>query len=286
MNSSNKKLDFALNEQLYFRDINRYQVLTESREKEVIARIKDGEKAALNVLLTCNLRFVVSIARKYQNKGLSLLELINEGNLGLYKAAKKFNGDKGVRFISYAVWWIRQSIQKALFDQANNIKVPPNKIALYNRFKVAMAKLGDFEKAMDLPEFAEAREEIVSVIGKLSAISLSSPVQKDDGEGDSVNSLVDTIGVKPNQEEESERHELRTVIDNLLSLMTDKEETVLRMYYGIGCLKEYTLDEIGQELKLTKERVRQIKNRALRKLLRNKKYKDNLSPFVSHQISD
>ncbi len=281
-----KRQGHSRSELLYFRDISRYQLIPAPREKVLIEAIKEGDRKSLNELLTGNLRFVASVARKYLNKGLSLLELINEGNLGLYKAAKKFSSDKDVRFISYAVWWIRQSIQKALMDQSNAIKIPPNKLILYKKFKQELDKNnGDYEKTFSIPEFRDMKDEILSLIGEMNDVSLDVPVQSEESDAESINTLIDTIGVAPSQEEESERQELREVVDSILSVMPDKEQTVLRMYYGIGYLKEYTLDEIGRELNLTKERVRQIKNRALRKLLRNKKSKESLTPFFPQSES-
>ena len=192
------------NEALYFRDLNRYPTLTPQEESALLKIIKTGEteeirKSALQRLIRGNLRFVVSVARKYQGRGLSLLDLINEGNLGLFKAAKRFDMDKDVKFISYAVWWIRQSIQKALFEQVGAVRIPPNKLALVNRFKRAlMQNGGDYEKTIAMEEFAPYERDIVEVMEKIVDISLDAPIGDDAGGGsssaDSVSTLMDVLG--------------------------------------------------------------------------------------------
>jgi len=256
-------------ERLYYKDIGRFPVLVEQQERALIQRIQDNDKTAINELILGNLRFVVSIAKKYQNRGLSLLEIINEGNLGLYKAAKRFNIDKPVKFTSYAVWWVRQSIQKALFDQTGIVKIPPNKLALINKFRKALeANQGDFYKTLDLHEFRNVKDDVIEVLEKISPVSLDAPVH-DEKDGENVNTLLDVIGTEPAQEEELERSELKGVIDGILSRLSQREETILRMYYGIDFSKEFTLEEIGDKLTLTRERVRQIKNKSLRKLFKN-----------------
>lgn len=256
-------------ERLYYKDIGRFAVLNEEQERRLISRIQTNDKAAVNELVLGNLRFVVSIAKKYQNRGLSLLELINEGNLGLYKAAKRFNIDKPVKFTSYAVWWVRQSIQKALFDQTGIVKIPPNKLALINKFRRALeANLGDFYKTLDQNDFKDMKSDIIEVLEKINPVSLDSPIH-DEKDSENVNTLLDVIGVEPDQEEHLERTELKTIIDAILGKLSQREETILRMYYGIDFSKEFTLEEIGNKLTLTRERVRQIKNKSLRKLFKN-----------------
>ena len=256
-------------ERLYYKDIGRFPVLVENQERVLIQRIRDNDKTAINELILGNLRFVVSIAKKYQNRGLSLLELINEGNLGLYKAAKRFNIEKPVKFTSYAVWWVRQSIQKALFDQTGIVKIPPNKLALINKFRKALGKNnGDFYKTLELGEFRNVKNDVIEVLEKISPVSLDAPVH-DEKDGENVNTLLDVIGTEPTQEEELERSELKNVINDILSRLSQREETILRMYYGIDFSKEFTLEEIGDKLTLTRERVRQIKNKSLRKLFKN-----------------
>ena len=270
------------NEQLYFRDLYRHAIITPDEEKDLVQRIKRGDSKSMHRLILGNLRFVVSIARRYQGKGLSLLELINEGNLGLYKAAKRYDPDREVKFISYAVWWIRQSIQKALFEQVGAVRVPPNKLAMVNRFKKALVQNGgDYEKTISQPEFAEYEQEIAEIMEKIADVSLNAPLGAESDGRDPVTTLMDVLGNEGNQEPDNEKAELSRVIDSVLGQMSEREEKVLRMYYGINYSREFTLDEIGKELKLTRERVRQIKNKSLRKLLRSKESKDKLLPFVS-----
>ncbi|MFH0920591.1 MAG: RNA polymerase sigma factor RpoD/SigA [Fibrobacterota bacterium] len=267
---------FSYIEKLYYRDIGRFPVLNEEQEISYVKGVQQNDKKAMNDLILGNLRFVVSIARKYQNRGLSLLELINEGNIGLYKAAKRFNLDKQVKFTSYAVWWVRQCMQKALFDQATTVKIPPNKLTLIRKFRRALGQNdGDFYKTMALSEFKDYENEIIDILEKLTPLSLDAPVQ-DDGSDESTHTLLDILGVEPEQEEALERSELRGVLDGILADMTQREEAVLRMYYGIDYDKEFTLEEIGNKLKLTRERVRQIKNKALRKLFKNKELRDQV----------
>lgn len=269
-------------ESLYFRDLNRHQTLTPSEEKALIALIKKGDDNALQKLILGNLRFVISVARKYQGRGLSLLELINEGNLGLYKAAKRFDMNKDVKFISYAVWWIRQSIQKSLFEQVGAVRIPPNKLALVNRFKRALVENGgDYEQTIALPEFRDCEKDIVEVMEKIVEVSMDAPIGDDGGSSlDSVSTLMDVLGEDGSQEKDNEKQELRNTIDTILSNLPEREEKILRMFYGLNYSKEYTLDEIGKELKLTRERVRQIKNKTLRKLLKSKENKEKLHDFI------
>ncbi len=273
------------NVQLYFRDLYRHRLITPEEEKELVQRVKQGDdRAALNRLILGNLRFVVSIARRYQGKGLPLLELINEGNLGLYKAAKRYDPSREVKFISYAIWWIRQSIQKALFEQVGAVRIPPNKLALVNRFKKALIQNGgDYGKTISLPDFKESEKEIAEIMEKIADVSLNAPIGSDADGRDPVTTLMDVLGSEGSQEPDSEKAELSRIIDSVLGQMSEREEKVLRMYYGINYSREFTLDEIGKKLKLTRERVRQIKNKSLRKLLRSKESKDKLLPFVSEE---
>lgn len=277
-----------LNESLYFRDLNRYPTLKPDEEAALIAIIKDGKteeirQSALQHLIRGNLRFVVSVARKYQGRGLSLLDLINEGNLGLFKAAKRFDSAKDVKFISYAVWWIRQSIQKALFEQVGAVRIPPNKLTLVNRFKRALVQNGgDYERTMAMPEFAGSEQDIVEVMEKIVDISLDAPISDDGSSGDSVSSLMDVLGTDGNQEDEMEKNERKALIDEILKSLPRREEEILRMFYGLDTVEDTTLKDIGEDLKLSRERVRQIKNKTLRKLQRNKEKRDRLSDFLEN----
>jgi len=271
-------------ERLYYKDIGRFSVCNEEQERKLIRRIQSNDKVAINELILGNLRFVVSIAKKYQNRGLALLDLVNEGNLGLYKAAKRFNIEKPVKFTSYAVWWVRQSIQKALFDQAGIVKIPPNKLALVNKFRRALERQdGDFYKTMELNEFRDSRSDIIEVLEKMNPVSLDAPLS-DDSESDNTNSLLDVLGAAPTQEEELERSELKNILDMILARMSEREEIILRMYYGIDYSQEFTLEEIGSKLKLTRERVRQIKNKSLRKLFKNEELRSRIK--LNRQKSD
>ncbi len=266
-------------ESLYFRDLGRYDTLTEVEEKALLYLVKKGDNIALKKLILGNLRFVISVARKYQGRGLTLLELINEGNLGLYKAAKRFDDSKGVKFISYAVWWIRQSIQKALFEYVGAVRIPPNKLAMVNRFKKRlMENNGDYNLTMSEAEFVGREKEIAEVMEKIIEVSLDTPIS-DGGDVDSISTLLDVLGDSPKQEDKNEKRELRDVITEILYDLPERESKVLKMFFGLENSREYTLDEIGKEMKLTRERVRQIKNKTLRKLLKSKDYKDILGDF-------
>lgn len=276
------------NESLYFRDLNRYPTLKPDEEAALIAIIKNGKteeirQSALQHLIRGNLRFVVSVARKYQGRGLSLLDLINEGNLGLFKAAKRFDSTKDVKFISYAVWWIRQSIQKALFEQVGAVRIPPNKLTLVNRFKRALVQNGgDYERTMAMPEFAGSEQDIVEVMEKIVDISLDAPISDDGSSGDSVSSLMDVLGTDGNQEDEMEMNERKALIDDILKSLPRREEEILRMFYGLDTVEDTTLKDIGEDLKLSRERVRQIKNKTLRKLQKNKEKRERLGDFLEN----
>ena len=268
---------------LYFRDISRYRVLTDEEERILVKSVQENRNGAVNHLITSNLRFVVSVARRYRGRGLSYLELINEGNMGLLKASKRFNLEMKVKFISYAVWWIRQSIQKALFEQPGLVRIPPNKIALVNKFKKALDKnLGDYIETMAMDDFKEYEQEIIDIMDKLRGISLDAPIASHGTvDEESSKTLQDVIGQNPNQDEESERRELGKVIDSVLQNVTSREERILRMYYGLNFSKQFTLEEIGKELKLTRERVRLIRDRSLRKLFRNPISRTKLALFLN-----
>ena len=268
---------------LYFRDISRFRVLTDEEERGLVKSVQENRAGAVDHLITSNLRFVVSVARRYRGRGLSYLELINEGNLGLLKASKRFNLNMKVKFISYAVWWIRQSIQKALFEQPGLVRIPTNKIALVNKFKKALDKnLGDYIETMAMDDFKGYEQEILDIMDKLRGISLDAPIASHGTiDEENTKTLQDVIGENPNQDTESERRELGKVIDSVLQNVTSREERILRMYYGLNFSKQFTLEEIGKELKLTRERVRLIRDRSLRKLFRNPVSRTKLALFLS-----
>ena len=273
------------NESLYFRDLNRHQTLPPNEEAvllEIIKKNKESDEIknlAKQRLIRGNLRFVVSVARKYQGRGLPLLDLINEGNLGLFKAAQRFDMDKDVKFISYAVWWIRQSIQKALFERIGSVRIPPNKLALVNKFKRAlMQNNGDYELTMTMPEFAPYERDIVEVMEKIVDISLDAPIGEDGvAGGDSVSTLMDVLGTEGNQETELEEAERKKLIHETLQALPPREAEIIQMFYGVDAAEDTTLRDIGEDMKLSRERVRQIKNKTLRRLQRSKELKDKFS---------
>jgi len=265
-------------EALYFRDINRYKVLSDEEERNVIRAVQNNDPEAIKTLITSNLRFVVSVARRYRGRGLSFLELINEGNLGLLKASCRFDLDAKVKFISYAVWWIRQSIQKALFEQTGTVRIPPNKIAMLSKFNKALdTNDGDYMETIAMADFKEHEQDLLEAMDKMRGISLDAPVNL--GDGDGTKTLQDILGEPANQDVESERNELSKVIDSVLQNITSREERILRMYYGLNFSKQFTLEEIGKELTLTRERVRLIRDRSLRKLFRNPAARAKLQLF-------
>ena len=272
-------------EALYFRDIKRYRMLNEQEERELIRRVQLRDDEATDRLITANLRFVVSIAQRYRGRGLSFLELINEGNIGLLKAAKRFDLGNNVKFISYAVWWIRQSIQKALFEQAGTVRIPPNKVALLNKFRQALDRhSGDYLTTIRTEEFREREAEIVEVMERMHGVSMDAPITSMRQEDDSVKTLQDVIGEDPEQDIESARKELNAALDSVLQCVSSREERILRMYYGLNFSKQFTLEEIGHELKLTRERVRIIRDRSLRKLMQNPVSRAKLSPFFHDTV--
>jgi len=269
-------------EALYFRDIKQYRVLDGQEERELIKRVQLKDADATERLITANQRFVVSIAQRYRGRGLSFLELINEGNIGLLKAAKRFDLGNNVKFISYAVWWIRQSIQKALFEQAGTVRIPPNKIALLNRFRQAMERhSGDYLSAIRTEEFKDLEAEIVEVMERVHGVSMEAPLASTRQDDDSVKTMQDVLGEDPEQDEEHMRKELNEALDSVLQHVSSREERILRMYYGLNFSKQFTLEEIGHELKLTRERVRIIRDRSLRKLMQNPASREKLSPFFT-----
>jgi RNA polymerase primary sigma factor len=282
MVSEQKKFTRLSPESLYFRDINRYRVLTDKEERVLVRRVQRNEPGASNSLITANLRFVVSVARNYRNRGLSFLDLIDEGNLGLIKSAKRFNLSMKVKFISYAVWWIRQSIQRALFEQAGIVRLPLNKISLIRNFKKELDhNRGDYFETMMMDKFKSHENEIVEIMDKIKTISLETPINNaSPSSKESVKTLQDVLGEEPDQESESERKELGAALDSVLQNVPSREERVIRMYFGLNFSRQFTLEEIGKELKLTRERVRLIRDKALRHLMGNPLLRARLSPFL------
>jgi RNA polymerase primary sigma factor len=282
MVSDQKKIMRLNTETLYFRDINRYPVLTDKEERVLVKRVQRNEPGAINSLVTANLRFVVSVARSYRHRGLSFMDIIDEGNIGLIKSAKRFNLSMKVKFISYAVWWIRQSIQRALFEQAGTVRLPLNKISLLRNFRQALAhNRGDYYETIMMDKFKSHENEIVEIMDKIKTISIETPINNaSPSSTDSAKTLQDVLGEEPNQEGESERQELGAALDSVLQNVPSREERVIRMYFGLNFSRQFTLEEIGKELNLTRERVRMIRDKALRHLMRNPLLRARLSPFL------
>ncbi len=255
----------------YLQEIGREELITVEEEVELAARIRKGDRKALEKLTKANLRFVVSVAKQYQNQGLSLPDLINEGNLGLIKAAEKFDETRGFKFISYAVWWIRQSILQALAEQARIVRLPLNQVGSLNKITKALAK---FEQEN---ERRPSSEELANLIGlpedkigdtlKVQGRHVSVDAPFVEGED---NSLLDVLvnDDSPMADKSLINESLSKEIDRALDTLGSREKKIIQMFFGIGG-QEQTLEEIGQELGLTRERVRQIKEKAIRRLRQN-----------------
>lgn len=264
----------------YLQEIGREEMITVEEEAELAQRIRKGDRSALERLTRANLRFVVSVAKQYQNQGLSLPDLINEGNIGLIKAAEKFDETRGFKFISYAVWWIRQSILQALAEQSRIVRLPLNQVGSLNRINRAFSKFEQMnERNPSVSELAELLdmeteqvEELLKVAGR--HMSLEAPFH----EGEE-NSMLDVL---PDDEAAVsdgvfDKESLQTEVCRTLALLPERERTILSMFYGIG-QSEKTLEEIGARLNLSRERVRQIKEKTLKKL-RLSEHNKLLKPF-------
>jgi RNA polymerase primary sigma factor len=255
----------------YLQEIGRVELITAEEDVELARKIKAGDKAALERLTKANLRFVVSVSKQYQNQGLSLPDLINEGNLGLIKAAQRFDETRGFKFISYAVWWIRQSILQALAEQARIVRLPLNKIGTINKINRAFSELEQkFERppsAEELAEFLECSTEEVrqSLSNTGRHISMDAPLIEGDESSSSMYDVL-TNDSLPGPEKELVVESLRKDIERSLSTLTPREGDVVRLYYGLNGKHPMTLEEIGERFDLTRERVRQIKEKAIRRL--------------------
>ena len=253
----------------YLQDIGKEELITAEQEVYLAQKIKTGDQDALEKLTKANLRFVVSVAKQYQNKGLSLPDLINEGNLGLIKAARRFDETRGFKFISYAVWWIRQSILQALAEQSRIVRLPLNQVGSLNKIKKASSKLEQrFERVPSIDEIAESLEvpeykiNAVMKIGKRT-ISMDAPLAQDED----VKFLdVYLNDENPSTDQELIRQSLAKEIQRSLATLSEKERNVINLYYGIGMSYGLTLEEIGTKFNLTRERVRQIREKAIRRL--------------------
>ena len=253
----------------YLQEIGKEDLITAEEEVELAQKIKTGDQRALEKLVKANLRFVVSVSKQYQNQGLTLPDLINEGNLGLIKAAQRFDETRGFKFISYAVWWIRQSILQALAEQSRIVRLPLNQVGSLNKINKAFSKLEqtyerepsaeELAEALDLPENKVA--DTIKVSGR--HVSMDAPfVQGED------NSLLDVLvnGDSPGADSLLLSESLQKEIERSLSTLTERERDVVRLFFGIGMNHGLTLEEIGDKFDLTRERVRQIKEKSIRRL--------------------
>ncbi len=253
----------------YLQEIGKVDLLTPQEEIELAKEIKKGNQQALEKLVKANLRFVVSVAKQYQNQGLSLGDLINEGNLGLIKAAKRFDETRGFKFISYAVWWIRQSILQALAEQSRIVRLPLNRVGALNKIGKAYSSLEqEYEREPSATELAKELDMDVNEIAdtlKISGrhVSMDAPF----GQGED-NRLLDVLSDDKQQSPDQKLMEdsLRSEIERALSTLTEREGEVIRLYFGLGKEHSLTLEEIGEKFNLTRERVRQIKEKAIRRL--------------------
>jgi len=253
----------------YLQEIAKVPLITAEEEVELAMRIKNGDQRALDQLVRANLRFVVSVAKQYQNQGLNLTDLINEGNLGLVKAAKRFDETRGFKFISYAVWWIRQSILQALAEHARTIRIPLNKIGSINKIKRAVSQLEQqYERLPNAEEIAQITDMTKSKVKEAMRVnqrSISTDAPLKEGESSTMYDLLSSKeSVRP--DDGLLRDSLKKEISRVLDTLPHNEAWVLKMYYGIDQKHSYSLSEIGHQLKLTRERVRQVKNKAIKRL--------------------
>jgi RNA polymerase primary sigma factor len=253
----------------YLQEIGKVELITPEEEVKLAIKIKQGCEASLERLTKANLRFVVSVAKQYQNQGLTLPDLINEGNLGLIKAAQRFDETRGFKFISYAVWWIRQSILQALAEQSRIVRLPLNKVGLTNRISKAYSQLEqEFEREPTAEELATLLEidieEVSATLGMNARhVSMDQPLA--DGED---STLIDVM-INPNAistDSELSKASLKTEIDRSLSTLTERQKDVIRFFFGLGVDHALSLEDIGERFNLTRERVRQIKDKAITKL--------------------
>jgi RNA polymerase primary sigma factor len=261
----------------YLQEIGKVELISPEEEVKLAERIKQGDQRALDRLTKANLRFVVSVAKQYQNQGLSLPDLINEGNLGLIKAAQRFDETRGFKFISYAVWWIRQSILQALAEQSRIVRLPLNKVGLTNRINKAFSQLEqEYEREPSAEELAEMLElEIEEVSSTLSIssrhVSMDSPLS--DGEENTLMDVMENPNAVATDGELDHNESLRTEITRSLKTLTERQQDVIRYFFGIGVDHPLSLEDIGERFNLTRERVRQIKDKAISKLKTNSRCK-------------
>lgn len=262
----------------YLHDISRVDMITPDEEVELAKKIQTGDMDALEKLTKANLRFVVSVAKQYQNRGLSLQDLINEGNLGLLKAAKRFDPSKGFKFISYAVWWIRQTIHQALAEDSRLVRLPVNKINSMHKITQATSRLEQqygreptSEEVADITKMTEA-DVRMSIQNYARTVSMDAPLGGDDDDGNMYDVTEDRGAVSP--ENELMKESLKTEVTRTLSTIPPREADVLKFYFGLGLLEQPMLiEEIARRLDISPERVRQIKDKAIRRLRHNSRSK-------------
>lgn len=243
----------------YLKDVRKSEIIDSEREIELAKRIQEGDSEALNELISANLRFVISIAKEYQNQGLPLADLISEGNYGLITAAKRFDHTKGFRFISYAVWWIKQSIIQSLNENSRTVRLPANVI---NKLSKIKKEIDEFEKKFERKPL-DGQE--VEVIFHPTVTSLNSMINED---GDELIEIIeDPNSIRPDEDSNSQE-EIKDNINKILSVLSEREKSIIEMYFGLNG-SPLTLEEIGEEFNLTKERIRQIKEKAIRKIRNN-----------------
>lgn len=254
----------------YLQEIGKVELITPEEEVKLAIRIKQGDQNALEKLTKANLRFVVSVAKQYQNQGLTLPDLINEGNLGLIKAAQRFDETRGFKFISYAVWWIRQSILQALAEQSRIVRLPLNKVGLTNRISKAFSQLEqEFEREPTPEELSVLldidADEIAATLGVAARhVSMDQPLM--DGEDGTLIDVLINHNAISTDNELAFKASLKTEIDRSLSTLTERQKDVIRFFFGIGVDHALSLEDIGEHFNLTRERVRQIKDKAITKL--------------------
>ncbi len=255
----------------YLQEIGKVDLITAEEEVRLAVLIKQGDQKALDKLTKANLRFVVSVAKQYQNQGLTLADLINEGNLGLIKAAQRFDETRGFKFISYGVWWIRQSIMQALAEQSRIVRLPLNKVGLTNRISRAYSHLEqEFERTPSMEEIAQYLEvEIDEVHSAMSVasrhVSMDSPLGGGDEEG-TLMDVMENVNADAADKQLMFRDSLRQEVQRSLSVLTPRQKEVICYFYGIGVSEAMSLEDLGERYHLTRERVRQIKDKALTKL--------------------
>ncbi len=261
----------------YLQEIGKVELITPEEEVKLAEKIRQGDQRALDRLTKANLRFVVSVAKQYQNQGLSLPDLINEGNLGLIKAAQRFDETRGFKFISYAVWWIRQSILQALAEQSRIVRLPLNKVGLTNRINKAFSQLEqEYEREPSAEELAEVLEieieEVSSTLRNASRhVSMDSPLS--DGEENTLMDVMENPNAVATDGELEHDESLKTEITRSLKTLTERQQEVIKYFFGIGVDHPLSLEDIGERFNLTRERVRQIKDKAISKLKTNSRCK-------------